>query len=221
MATTAFTSWYDDVVPFVKGCPLALALQKIRSATIDYCRITHAWRYLDATAINSVASQRTYVLGVGATVGTLPADTIVVHAFQVNYEDEPLTPVKPTDLPGLSATWSTDEDTPQAFTLFQEGELTLWPRPASSVTGAIKIPDVALAPSQAATGVDDRIHQRGREAIAAGALAKIFLVPGKPYTNLQLGEFYEARFGAMAGGAGARVSSGQGHTRLRTQTIGR
>lgn len=219
MATTNLTAWYDDVIPAAPGCPLPVALQKIRSAVIEFCKASRAWRYLDLTAIDAVGGQQSYTIDTGATVGTLPSGTVVAHVFQVNYNGEQIDAVTPATFRAKSETWFSDQGDPECFTLFEEGSISLWKIPSADAAGAISIPEVALAPSETATTVDATIFERYREAIAKGALAKLYLMPGKPYSNPNLGMELEQGFRAACGGAGARASSGRGAGRIRTQTI--
>lgn len=218
---TPFTTWYDDIAPHVAGCPLPLVLQKIRAAAIEYCRLSRTWRYLGVQPVDLVAAQQTYVLGTGATVGALPAGVTVVHVFQANYADEPLEVCTPAGFRELSATWHKDAGEPEAFTLFQDGELSLWRIPEASEAGALELPEVALAPSQAATEVDDRVYERARDIVTLGALALLHQLPKKPFTDLMLGRGLWADFMAKAGSHQAAASGARGHARLRTRTITR
>lgn len=221
MTTTAFTSWYEDVLPYVPGCPPPVALQKIRQAAIDYCRISRSWRYLDLDPIDLVAAQQTYVIGTTAALGSLPADVVVCHVYQALYNDVPLDALTPAQFRAKSETWFDDAGEPEAFTLFQEGEISLWRIPESSEDDALEIPEIALAPTQASTGIDERIYQFGREAIAMGARALIMQIPKKPYSDPSLGMHLWQQFQIEAGGADLRASSGRGHARIRTRTISR
>lgn len=216
---TALTAWYNDVVPYVNDCPLVLARQKILEAAIAYCRISKAWRYLGLTPIDAVAGQQTYVIGASSALGTLPAGTSIVHVYQVNWNDEPIDALTPEQFKAKSNTWYADAGDPEAFTLFREGEVSLWRIPDANALGAIDVPEVALAPTQAAIDVDDLLYEHAREVIAIGARARIHSVPKKPYTDLNLGMDLERQFRAKAGGDQARAASGRGQARLRTQTI--
>lgn len=211
---TLLTAWNDDVVPFVRGAPLAFVLQKIREAAVEYCRGSKAWRYLDQAAIDAVASQQTYLI-------VPPAGTIVVHVFQVNFSGQELGRATPEAFKAKSATWFSDTGTPEMFTLFNEGKVSLLKIPSANAVGAIRVPDLALAPAETATEVDDSVFANGRVAIAVGAKAKLMLTPGTPYTNFELGGKLEHDFGSMCGSAEARVATGRGVGRLRTQTITR
>lgn len=216
---TALTAWYDHVLPYLNGCPTPLALQKIRESAIAYCRLSRAWRYLGLTPIDAVAGQQTYVIGTGAAVGTLPEGTTIVHVFQVNWAEEPIEACTPAAFQAKSATWFDDAGEPEAFTLFREGEVSLWRIPEETEADAIVIPDVALAPSQTATTVDDTIFEHALDVIATGALARVHSIPNKPYTDLMYGRDLMQAFNAAAGSDQARSASGRGHARLRTQTI--
>lgn len=221
MATTAFTSWYEDVLPYVPGCPEPVALQKIRQAAIDYCRQSRAWRYLSLGPIDPVASQQTYVIGTSAALGSLPADVVVVHVYQVNYDGTPLEFVTPAAFRAKDDLWFSEVGTPEVVTSFEEGELSFYPIPESTGVDLIKCPEIALAPTQAAAGVDERIYQFARETIAKGARALILQIPKKPYSDPMLGMELWQQFELEAGGADLRASSGRGHARIRTRTISR
>lgn len=219
MATVNLSAWYDDVIPQVPGCPLPVALQKIRQAAIDFCEMSQAWRYLGLTAIDSQASVQTYVLGPSAAAGTVPADTKVVHIFQLNYDGEELAVVTPAEMRASSDVWFSETGDPSMFALFNEGEVSLAPIPATGVVGAIVIPEVALAPTQTALTIDARLFEKHREAIAIGARSLLMLMPKKPYTDGPLGMALDGQFRAMAGSAQIRTSSSRGHKRLRTRII--
>lgn len=216
---TIFETWYDDVLPYVNGCPFPVAKQKIRQAAIDFCKRSGAWRYLGMTPINSGAGQQTYVLS--AAVGGVPAGTVVAHVYQVNYLNVPLRARTPAQFKAMSDTWYSDTGTPEVFTLIAEGELSLYRIPTAVAVGAIRIPEVSLAPSQASADIDDRIYEKYRDAIATGARALIHSIPKKPYSDLNLGHALMQDFNAMVGGAAARTASGRGTARLRTATLPR
>lgn len=219
MATTIFETWYDDVIPHVGGCPVAVAKQKIRQAAIEFCKLSRTWRYRALTAIDAVATQQDYVIGAGAAVGTLPPDTVIAHVFQVNYDGIPLDPETPAQFRARGELWFSEAGTPEGFTLFVEGVLSLAPIPSAGLVGGIVLPEVALAPSQTAAGIDSAIYERWREAISIGARAYIHQIPKKPYTDMNLGMDLERRFIAASGSANARTASGRGQARLRTRTI--
>lgn len=216
---TNLSAWYDDVLPHVNGCPAPVALQKIRAAAIAWAKKTRCWRHLTLTPLDAVAGQQSYVIGAGATVGTLPADTQVVHVYEVLFNGTPLGELTLAQFRALSDTWFSDLGDPEYFTLFNEGEVSLWSIPSANAVGAIRIPDVALAPTETALTVIDALYQRHRHAIAVGARARIHRIPKKPYTDANEAAALEREFEALAGAVEARVASGRGVARLRTKTI--
>lgn len=209
---TAFTAWYDDVMPHVPTCPLALALAEIREAAIAWCKHTRSWRYLQIAPIASVVGQQSYA-------PVLPANTQLVHVFQLNYLGRALDFATLAAFKAKSDTWFSDQGDPECFTLFNRGTVSLWKIPSSAIAGAIVLPDVALAPTETAVNVDDAIFTHARAAVAIGARARLHSTPGKPFTNLELGAALERQFQALMGAEDANVASGRGHARLRTQTI--
>ena len=221
MATITWDAWYDDVLPRAGGCPPNVAKMQIREAAIEFCKLSRSWRYLGLTPIDAVATQQRYAIGTGATVGTLPVKTVVAHIFQVNWNGKNIDVRAPKAFKALSDTWYSDAGEPTDYTLFTEGELALWRIPAANAAGAIVVPEVALAPSQDADGVDSSIWEKYRTTIAMGALGLIHMIDGEPYTDMQLGASELARFRAAAGSADVRAASARGHARLRTQTIPR
>lgn len=219
MATTLFEAWYDDVVPYLAGCPLPIVKQKIRAAAIEFCKLSRLWRYRALTPIDAEASQQSYLIGASAVLGTLPADTVIAHVFQVSFDGEALEVVTPAEFRARSDTWYSDVGTPEVATLFEEGEISLAPIPEATLADAIVLPEVALAPSQTAAGIDSAIYERWRDAIAIGARGLLHQIPKKPYTDMQLGMDLQQRFVIAAGSAGLRAATGRGQGRLRTKTI--
>lgn len=171
---TNFTSWYDDVLPWVPGCPQSMALNVIRKAAIEFCDRSWAWIYYPA-GINVVNGQMAYAF-------TPPANAVVTRTLQVWYDDEPIDPATPDELNALFQNWRTHTGTPQYHTQDDERNLLLVPTPDADLTGGLKM-RVALKPTITAVDIETRIYEEHREAIASGAKARLMLMQKKPYSD--------------------------------------
>lgn len=175
---TNFTDWYEDVLPHAPGCVPAIALDAIRKAAIQFCKETRIYQY-DHPAVDVVATQATYAF-------VPPAGTVVTEILDAWYDDVPLDPKGRDDLGNINSNWR-EWDGPRPIYITQDDERNarLAPIPSVSLTGGLKML-VALKPTIAATEIEDRIYEEYREEIADGALARLYISPKKPFTDLAL-----------------------------------
>jgi hypothetical protein len=82
-----------------------------------------------------------------------------------------------------------------------------------------KIPDdcyrldleVALKPARNATQLDDDLYNRWIEAVVAGALARLYMVPGQPFSDASAGLYQTGRAARLA--VNARIEGSYGRVR--------
>jgi len=179
--TTALTSFYDDVLPHVPGCPQALALIEIRKACIEFFRRTWIWQ-VNLTPIDVVVGQHTYAYSAGAP----PVDTVVADVIQAWHNDFEIFARTPDELAMVYNNWQTQKGNPLFYVAPDDRDIRIVPIPALAFTAGLKL-FVSLKPSNSASGIDDILFQEYHERIADGAIGKIMLIPKKPYTDLQTG----------------------------------
>ena len=177
MATVAYNSWYNEVLPEVPGCALpAIAENAIRNAAIEFCERSHFHIY-NHPAINAVAATATYAF-------VPPANTLVVKVLQAFYNKKEIFPMTPDELDSMYTTtdWRDRTGTPFYFTQDDELNIRLVPYPNASLTGALKL-RVSLKPTRASTTIEARIYEEYLEAIKAGALFRLKSQTSKPYSD--------------------------------------
>lgn len=182
MAVVAWSSFYDEVLPWAPGCNTAMATSAIRRAAIELFDKCLIWRKR-LSAINAVADTATYTLSPGIT------NVVVAKVISVRFSNKLLRRrgVRQLDAYyGENNDWREMKGTPEWFTEEAPGKITLVPMPSTSITGAIEV-EVALRPTEASTGIDDTDFDYWREyvrVIADGALAYIKAEPRKPWTDI-------------------------------------
>lgn len=200
---TNFTAWYDDVLPHAPGCAPAIALDAIRKAAIEFCRESRIYQY-DHPAVTVVASQATYAF-VPAT------DTVVTEILDAWYDGVPLDPKGRDELGNISSNWREWTGTrPIYITQDDERNARLAPIPTVGLASGLKML-VALKPTITATSIETRIYEEYREQIADGALARLYVSPKKPYTDLPLAQVKAAMFRSHCNLAYNKAM--RGHTR--------
>lgn len=206
MATTLFTAWYDRVLTELAGVVQAFALLHIRDAAIEFCERSCIW-IVDHAPIASVLSQ-------GAYDYAPAAGTKVVKAMRAWYDKKPLEPQSEAQLSSLYSYWPGEEGQPTYFLSEQSDKLILVPKPAAALADAIRA-KVALKPARDATGIETWIYEDYRDVIAAGAIARMKRMPGKPFTDLVGAAGNESIFETGVGKAKERAMKSLGRARTR------
>lgn len=201
MAKT-WAKFYDEVIPEMPGCPLALAADAIRRSAIDFCNDSRCYR-LDHPALSAVANQPAYAWAPGTNL-------VVVRAETVWYDSKKLDVKGSKELDTVYARWPTESGTPLYFLQEDPTQLILVPYPSAALAGAI-VAKVSVKPSQAATDIVDWIWEEYRVQIGAGAKAALMTMGDKPWTNLTMGAKYLDDY--ELGKALAMMRAERGYTR--------
>jgi len=209
MADTAYTAFFDHVLPAVPGCPQPMAIDAIRRAAIEFCEKTLAWIYKHP-AINVVAAQMAYPF-------VPPTGAVVAKVLQAWHNDIKITPKTPDELNEIYANWLTIAGTPQYITQDDERNLLLVPTPSAALTAGLVL-RVALKPTLASDDIETSIYEEYRDAIASGAKARLMLIKDKPYSDMELGALEMGLFNAAVADAKFKAQKGCGRARVRTVT---
>lgn len=211
ITTASGTTWdefLDEVLPSVPGCSQAMAIYAIRNAAIDFCHRSLAWIY-NPEAIDVVADQMAYPF-------VPPTDAVVVKVLQAWHDGDELVPATPDDLNGLYRNWRTVTGTPLYSTQDDERNLLLVPTPDAGLVDGLTM-RVALKPTISASGIEFRIYEEYRTAIAAGALSKLMMMPKKPYSDPELAAFHLNVFEEKIVDVRNKVLRGYGRARQRNK----
>lgn len=162
------------VMPFAPGCAEPTAEQYVREAAIEFCQRTRGWR--DSDEFTIAADTREIVC--------VPPYSALVEIEEMWFDGRKLTPV----------TWPTTwQDrgggAPRLFT--QVGIDGIRINPPAAGTLAVSM---FLKPSDKADYVPDFLLHHYAQVIADGALARLLMVPGKPFTNPDTAVAFGASF---------------------------
>jgi hypothetical protein len=192
------------IVPEAPGVAHLEFIHALRRAVDEFCWRTWVWR-VDLPDITMVAGTANYAL-------TLPEGGKLGKVLEATYIDPAVT--DPYDLQAVLADSAETLETlwqgspPKGFTLPDARTVRLISTPANAGTVRVK---AALRPTVDAANFPAILYQDYPEAMAAGTLAVLRGIPGKPYSDNQAAAASRERFLALMGQA--TIDAVQGHTR--------
>lgn len=208
---TAHTAFLDYVMPHVQGCTNELALHEIKNTIIDFCE--------KSLILQADQDPATVIAGINNYDLEPPKDRLVVKILRAWYKAVPLEAVAP-DAVNTSAVYNPNSGAaiskadPRWYIQKDPRTYTLYPIPKDTARLALTM-RIALKPTRSATSIDDMIFEEYAEIIGHGAIARLAISPGKPYTNLELavgrGSLYQAGLNV------ARDRSQKGYSRANRQ----
>lgn len=183
--TTPFTPWVKAIQTMLPGVVPAIITAELHRALKDFYARSTAWREVVGPYTVTIAD---------AEIGLNPVDATskVVHVFdaflQLTAEDrrplEKLTrPPLPVSVPGE----------PRRVFLIDPYTLQLDPVPSATL-GNVLYAYAALTPTEDATTLPDVALSHHFEGILAGAYARLYAHPGKPYSSPELSLYYQREF---------------------------
>ena len=185
-----------------------MAINAIRRSVIEFCRETWVWKFL-ADPLSVQAGNAFYDL-------ECPTGTDITTVMDVSLNNVPLEN-KPTtwldeELPG----WRTVRKTPKYFTQVDTEQIILAAVPEVNLSNGLTL-TLALQPSHTSTAFPKWIFGQYYQTIADGAVAKLMLMPKKPWTDLQNGADRRASFLAGLAGASADAANALGRAPVRSK----
>ena len=171
------------VMPWAPTCPEPLVIQYLREAAIEFCRRTRSWR---SEEIYKLVSQDQDINLVTC------CDSVIHDIERVRYREDSLSiwqkPMKAASFKQIDD-WQGGEATPVWFTQRIPNTLRVCP----FTTGEIKV-TMFLKPDQQAQTIPDYIVEQYPQVIAAGALAKLLMLPGYDFAEPNQAMMYRAMF---------------------------
>lgn len=208
MSVVTFESFLPAVAPLVPDCPDLVILDALRKASNQFCRESALWTVTN-DAQSAVADEGEY--DIDSPTGTVP---VILEA--VSYNGVPLTAKTPSQLDALIVDWANASGLPTYYVRSADDVVRLVPMPESDAEDAI-VMRVAVAPDPlTGIGVEDIVANKFYEAIAAGALARLLLMPGK-WANPQFAQIKAAEFRAAIGDARAVAYAANSSAQLRVR----
>ena len=207
IGSVSFDLFLPEVLPHVPGCPVVIALNAIRNACREFCRMSTIWREW-LGSLTSVVDQPTYTL-------LVDAGTEVVIPTKVRYDSNDIEVTARELLDHFFPNWEDSESgTPTHYLVETPGSIRLYAPPSTVISSAIEV-EAALKPSVVATTVGDVVYNDWLEAIAAGALSRLMRVPKADWSDIKLSVYYETIF--QDGIARARYAIDTGHVQRSRQ----
>lgn len=191
MLIAKYSELIDDVLPALAADPSYPVVEyAIKRACIEFCAGSWIWQFLP-DPIDVVAGEPYYDLEPESG-----ADVSVV--MDVAHNNVPLTAKSVAWLDGQLPGWRTTLAVPKYYTQVDTDQIILAAAPDSSIAGGLTM-TLALQPSQASQGMPKWIFNQFMYSLAEGAMAKLMLMPNKPWTDLSTGAFHNTNFqGAIA-----------------------
>jgi len=184
-------SFYPYVLPEVIGCPDPTVNQAIVSAAAEFCRETLSWTEIQ-DPVSLVNGEHNYELDV-------PSQAYALTVRDVWLGIRRLQPITMQALQVLMPTWQTATGSvPTHFNSATErGLIRVFPIPNDVLATDPKLViRAAYVPVLNATTIPDFLGQRHVEVIAAGAKARLMVIPGTAWSNPGLAGIYRTQFDA-------------------------
>lgn len=200
-----FTSYLPEVLPYVPGCPRAVAMNAIRKAVIELCQRAHVWRHTDT--VSTVIDQGEYQI-------TIPDKSKPMLLKGVAYNGRDINPITEDELDRRSASWRSSTGSPQRYLEVTPNLVRIYPIPDAVEVDALSF-RVVLKPSRDAIEAPDHIYDDYSGAIAAGALSELLMQTGKPWAEPKASPAHGAKFEHAVAQASMRVRKSHTTAKLR------
>lgn len=202
MANIKYSELLDEVLPYLAADPSDPVTENaIKRSVIEFCAGSWVWRHLP-DPLDVVAGENAYDLE------PLPgSDVASVLAAELDG-----VPLAPKDIPWLNKEiprWRTVAARPKYFTQVDTEQVILAAMPDANITAGLTM-TLALQPSQAANGFPKWIFNQYLYVLAEGAIAKLMMMPNKPWTDIQNGADRRTKFEAGIANARAYAVSALG-----------
>lgn len=188
MAT--ITSLVDDIIADIPEIPAFTAERQYVRALKELCQEARVWR-VDGT------------LGLTADTATLDVSSLLPTGTEL----VDVISIKPSGgeqaLKARTQAWlDTNESdwrgqvalVPSYYVLEENNVLRLVPTPSNTVANALYVRAAVKPIVGTATTVDDLVVNKFGEMLISGAKAHLFMIPRKPWTDLQLAQYHRANF---------------------------
>lgn len=186
MANIQYSDLIDEVLPQLAADPSdPVTEQAIKRAVIEFCRESWVWQHFpDPQNVRS---------GVADYDLEPPSGADIVTVIDAEYNRVPLTAKSVAWLNKEIPGWRTTGAAVKHYTQIDTDQVILAPLPAENITNGL-VMTLALQPSQTATAFPKWIANQYIYQIAEGAIAKLMLMPNKPWTDLVNGQDHRHRF---------------------------
>ena len=193
------------ILPYLPGCPSALARKHLLEAIRDWCEKTEIW-VDDLPTVRSEAGRSDYVLNVDRHQEVIRLDHDTLNIGDVEYPiigSHVARAEMRTRSRGLERfAWTNNLD-----------DIHVWPAP--SVSGLPIVLTAVLRPSEAATEIAREAVGRHADGVCAGAIFRLQSMPKKEWTDMDSATINNAKFEEAVQRATHSASAGFRRPHLR------
>lgn len=185
----ALTTLVPDVRVAIPELPSFVAERQLLRAARLFCEDSRTWR------VNISLSVTTTVATIDVTA-LLPANTELVEIISVKNTGggAPVEPRTYVWLDKNTSNWREETDRNAKWYLLDgNNAIRLVPTPTTTIAALYDV-RVAVKPLLSATQIDDVVLNKYDEVLVHGALARLYLMPRKPWTDANLAQYHEGLF---------------------------
>lgn len=177
MAIALYSAYIPDVVVYARGCPGPTIVDALRKSARQFFSESLAYRTWVA-AFDLTINITTY------TMPGLPTETEVAFIMALNCQGLPVQEKTHEEFIALDPEWPSLTGTnPQHYTsLNNKDAFNIIPIPEATVTGAFNA-QVAVYPTIASTGVEQKYFDENKEGIVDGALARLLRIKDQVWSD--------------------------------------
>lgn len=205
MNTVPFSDFYAHVKQYAAGAADPKIDFALRQAAIDFCQRTKTWRYEDDFQVTDSDAEQIIT----------PNGSVLLDLELVQFDGCDLIPKTPAWLDDHAHGWRTncnDSGPSKYVTQTEMNTIRLVPY----ADGHVNI-YAWLKPSQDCEDLPDYLGNQYRETIAHGALARLLMMPGMPFSNPNLAGMFITLFNNALDSSQNKGITGQQRARVRTK----
>ena len=206
-----YEDFFPNILTEAPGAAEVVVANAVRNACIEFCE-------------KSLILQRDHdpvSLKKGVVDYDLepPRGYIVVKVMKAWLEDAQLDPLAPDFVREASvynrlfSSYQDKSSTPRVYLQKDERSVSVWNPPEKDYPNGLTM-RVALKPTRASESIENVILEDYAEAIASGALSRLMMSVGKPYTNVEMAGVHKGLFQQAINVARARALHGQVRSNL-------
>jgi hypothetical protein len=178
-----FSSLVKEILPYVPMCPDTLVESNLRSATIEFCERSKAYKH-DMDPFNTVSGVYEYDFDV-------PVGTEVHQILLMTHDGRDMDPISPRSLELNYPDWRDRTGNPHVYLQKSPSLFCIVPVP-SGVKQIIA--SVALKPTRTSNNIDTTFSNSYRDGIIYGTLYRLLRMPSREWTDVNAAREYLAQF---------------------------
>lgn len=171
-----FSAAANDLLPYVPGCPIGLMVRALRDASIEFC--------IESQCLVT-GSEVTFTATAGTPSWDFASDQII-DVVEARIDGKPIPVLRIND----PLADDLDDDV-YCIRFAEPNNLIITPAPTANLDVDLLI---VTAPSPQSESMHASLWQRHHRALRDGALAELYEIPGRAWSNAQLSTYHRGKF---------------------------